>query len=589
MKHFSKIMALILSLIICLSVTACGKNEKEDTGDLVIARWDMSQVNTAKKRQTPLYKAIKEATGTDVTVMSISNNAYEDKLNMLYAANELPDIFVSTVWDTPSVYRKWIKDGAVANLSKYVTEKDYPNIYARLKQFEFLSKTITYAGGSHYAIPLTNIPMHGMYIRTDWIENLNNKLGSILQAEGITTKAEYDANPSAFEEYKFKTPQTLTEFYRLAYAFTNYDPDGNGSDDTYGYSCCSRTMWYNNWIFEAMSTGTGKYHDSTYWGFVDDGNGGVTASWVTEGNKQAVAFLNKLYQEKILDPDYIVNSESDCRTSFIKGKVGMYLENNYYNTILGSFMDTYGVSMEEGKKMFTIISTPAGEYGQGGTRTDPGFWRGVCINGKMNKKRIQRALKYLDYLMSDEATELFTYGIEGVHYKVENGERVSLMGKDANGFNRTLETYDYAFPLSSLATWNFAYNSPYESNREEIDSIFAAIKSTAKRDMFCILQTENYMEYDLSASNNACEYFVGMIKDGGLYNSSLKKGLKVGLNDFDQLTSKNAYNAKYNSEWSDFCNKYKKNWKGDLIVSELAAKYPSVSSYYDKLYEELNK
>ena len=161
-----------------------------------------------------------------------------------------------------------------------------------------------------------------MYLRLDWIENLNAKLASILVSDGIIAN-ESAMTQELYERYKFKVPETLTEFYRLTRAFSKYDPDGNGRDDTYGYTSSESNMWFNNWIFEAMGTKTEGAHDSTYWGWVDDGKGGVTSSWVTEGNKKAVAFLNKLYAENILDPDYIATTATQKQTKFVQGKVGV--------------------------------------------------------------------------------------------------------------------------------------------------------------------------------------------------------------------------------------------------------------------------
>ena len=161
MKRKVRILCVVLAALLAAAVfAACGGKKDDGTNTLEIARWDMSQVNTAKKQGTALYKAVKEATGVDITVMSISNAAYDEKLNMLYASEDLPDVFVSTAWDTPSRYRRWIRDGAIINFNDYVSETEYPNIYARLQQFDFLSETLSYARGGHYAIPIAVDPIH---------------------------------------------------------------------------------------------------------------------------------------------------------------------------------------------------------------------------------------------------------------------------------------------------------------------------------------------------------------------------------------------------------------------------------------------
>ncbi len=589
MKKALAALSVALSAVLLFGATACGggrKKKDDGTNTLELARWDIAQINTGKRQQTPIYRRVVERTGVDIKVMSVSNTGYAEKLNMLYSSEDLPDIFVTPAWDEPSTYRRWIKDGAVADLSEYVTQEKYPNVYARLKEFDFLKDTLYYADGHHYAIPLPTIPMHGLFIRTDWIENLNNKLGSILEAENIATAAEYAAQPDKYAQYRFGIPDTLPQFYRLAYAFTKYDPDGNGRNDTYGYTCCTSNMWYNGWIFEAMSHA--DLHDSTYWGYVETADGGIASSWVTEGNKQGVYFLNKLYQEGIMDPDYITLTEPDARTSFIQGNVGMYMENFYYNSILVSFMEAYGKTMEEAQKMFTCIVPPAGEFGERGARSNPGFWDAVCISGNLSDRKIGLALGFLDWLMSEEAHELFTWGIEGVHYKVEDGKRVSLMGKDEHGFNKTLETFDNAFPIGSFASWTFGYESPYQTNYEFIKDFFNELIAVRKHDPFNVLQPEAYVDYDLAASNNACEAFVGFISDSRIYNASGKKGLALGDSDYADLRGDAAhYTASYNSTWTDFCGKYNNAWKGTLLVETLNAEYAKHKDFYKDFFARL--
>lgn len=589
MKKLVKATSVLLTaVLLCGGMSACfGGGNDDGTDSLTLARWDIAQVNAARKQNSPLYEAIKTATGIDVSVTSVSLSSYDDKLNLNYASGALPDVFIAKAWDTPSTYKKWIKDGAVVNFSDYVTESEYPNVYARLKQFDFLKDTLSYANGSHYALPVTMYPLHCFYVRTDWIDNLNAKLGDILVAEGIvSTKAQYEASPDAYSGYRFKIPDTLTEFYRLVYAFTEYDPDNDGSKNTYGYSCCTKNMWYNNWVFEAMSSA--DVHDSAYWGYVEDGNGGIQTSWVTEGNKKSVYFLNKLYNEGILNPDYIVLSEQDCRTLFIQGSVGIYMENCYYNTLLKSFMESYEVDMETAKTMFTCAIPPAGEHGVRGMRCDPGFWDGVCISNSLSERKIRLALKLLDYLCGPEAAELFTWGIEGVHYEVVDGKRVGKMGTDEKGFNYTLNTFDNAFPLSSFSSWTFMYDSPYESNRELIDGFFDAMKQYGKHDPFSVMQPEAYVEYDLSISNNAMEHFVGLIKDASYYNAEAKKGFAVGDRDWDDITgSARFYTEAYNNEWTSFCEKLLTNWKGRLVVDALSQMYPAHKDYYDDFFAKL--
>jgi len=587
MKKAIRVAGLLAMTVGCLA--ACSKNNKVDDGTnhLEFARWDIEQINTARKKNTPLYKAFTEATGVDVSVMSVSSAGYNSKINVLYATESLPDVFVSTAWDTPSTFKKWIRDEAVVDYTKYVTAENYPNIYARIQKYGFLRQTLSYMKGGLYALPIETLPLHAFYVRTDWIENLNNKLGKILQAEGICTEAQYNTNPDQYVQYKFIMPTTLTDFYRLAYAFTFYDPDNNGLKDTFGYSCCTDNMWYNNWVFESMSHA--DKHDSAYWGYVEtEDPNALTISWTTEGSKKSVYFLNKLYTEGILDPDFVRLSEQDCRTAFIQGSIGIYMENMYYNDVLRSFMETYDKTMDEAKQMFTCCVPPTGQYGQQGNRVDPGFWDGLCIANRLSDRKINLALKAIDYLCSPAAKELFTWGIEGVHYKVEGDKRISKMGTTGNGFNETLNTYDNAFPLSSFTNWDYFYKSPYESNYDFVHGLLEQMKAVRKHDPVCLLQPDAYVEYDLAMSQNSKEQYVSFIRDDKLYNSSAKKGMNLGDTDWDDLTGSQAfYTQTMNSSWQTFTNKLNNDWHGNDIINAMNALYPSVKQMYKDFFKTI--
>ena len=84
--------------------------------------------------------------------------------------------------------------------------------------------------GKMYMIPPVWTQEHTMFIRMDWIENLNKKLAAILVKDGVISN-EISMTDAIYETYKFTVPQDLMEFYRLCRAFTLYDPDGNGKDD----------------------------------------------------------------------------------------------------------------------------------------------------------------------------------------------------------------------------------------------------------------------------------------------------------------------------------------------------------------------
>lgn len=343
-----KIIVLLLVVVLGVGLFSCSQSQEND--DVIsIFRWDFAAINSARKKQTPLYKNIKEKIGADIEVVTCGYADWESVLNNRFNTSTLPDVFVNYAIDRPETFSKWIQNGSVLAISDYVSETEYPNIYNKLQQYTYLLDRIEYLDGKFYALPIDIKMTHGMFVRVDWINNLNKpeKLRTILTDE--LGRAPTD---DEMESMKFTTPTTLLEFYRLAKAFSLYDPDENGRRDTYGYSSSNSLMWYNNWIFEA--------YDSTFFGMVEDGKGGLTSSWITQGNKNAVAFLNKLYNEGILDPDYIAVTDSQKIENFCQGRIGIMVDNIYYNNIIEQFKNANAVTREQAMEDVAVITPPAG-------------------------------------------------------------------------------------------------------------------------------------------------------------------------------------------------------------------------------------
>ena len=76
-----------------------------------------------------------------------------------------------------------------------------------------------------------------------------------------------------------------------------------------------------------------------------------------------------------------------------------------------------------------------------------------CIRGDVSDAKRERILEILEYMLTDEGTELVEYGIEGEHFKKENGKYVSLLGKDVDGKELTLAKAAPASRLGNLSQW----------------------------------------------------------------------------------------------------------------------------------------
>ena len=555
-KFLKRAAALLLGVCMVLpALTACGGAEKDD-GTISIFKWDFASLNSARRQKTPLYLKMKEvANGYDLKAETCGYADWESTINNMYHTGTLPDVFINYTVDRPQTFSKWIRNESVLNIGDYVSETQYPNIYNRLQEFDWLLDRVDYLNNKWYFIPIKIEQTHGMFVRTDWIDNLNGKLANILVSEGVISNVNAMTD-AIYEANKFVVPNTLIEFYRLAKAFTIYDPDNDGKANTYGYTCSGNLMWYNNWVFEAFG--------STYWGFVEDGAGSLTSSWITDENKQAVAFLNRLYEEGIMDPDYTAMTDPKKIDNFCSGRTGIMVDNIYYNNYLEQFRSTNKMTVEEAKNSFTVIAPPSGETGTRGLRGNPGFWCGTSINADVGENKRNAILKLLDYMLSEEGDSTFTYGLEGEHYDVVGGEKVSKMGQDNNGYNYTIRTTDVAFDIVSLVDWTYSYNPGFSSNYEYVESLLENAKAYNYVDEVSYVQTPLYIEKEQILGNSSYERFVQLISTNyGTYNKT-----SLGTITWDTF---DLNVAAFNTDWSKFKSMFLNNWGGQAMLTEWSA------------------
>lgn len=550
-RSIKSVLAGFMCAVILPSAFACGGGSAGgDANELTLFRWDFSYVNTAKKMNSPLYKAVSDAIGgVELTAITTGSDTWEDTITRRFNTNELPDLFITKGPESPDLYYKMIRDEAIVPVSDYVSETEYPNLYRQLQKYDFLKENVYYAEGKHWSVPINWSLEFAMYVRTDWIDNLNKpeKLTEILTDElGHTPSA------AELEAGKFKQPDDLVEFYRLARAFTLYDPDENGQNDTYGYS--SSDCYTDNWIYEAF----GGYNHMIAAG------DGYTNSSVTEGNKKAVAFINRLISEGIMDPDWVTNNVDDKQTKFMQGKVGMMLAHTWYNTILTGFMAAnFGETIESATAKIDMIEPPAGPDGTRGVKGHPDFWTVICINADMGEAKIAKALELLDFLHSDEGLDLFLYGIEGIHYEEdESGEKVSKMGQNSKGFNYTLLSYERATVLGTYAWWTSDYFSPYATNADKIIAIMEKAKEYNTYDDVPYLQTPKYVEYSDSLQEFYETSITNMVRDKSFYSGEYSARGKV---TWDNLI---IVNDSLDNAWAAYTREYLDDYHGQEVIDE---------------------
>ncbi|MBQ6979399.1 MAG: hypothetical protein IJR66_03370 [Clostridia bacterium] len=449
-----KILILILSLIFILQAAACG-NKKQNNYDLEIQCFDWAVYDGAT--EDSIMTALKEKTGVNFYFSGINGqDAYNKQLKMNINTGAAPEVFFYAFGTDTSDVNFWAEEGIIQPLDDYLD--DYPNLKTLLNSNQY--KNLIASDGKHYFIPrLTTANNWGIYMRKDWIANLQNRGGQY-------SDVKYPADDGSF---------TIKDFEYLLEAFTLGDPDGNGKNDTFGLTLGEQLFWGLPMMYAFCDYGwtiTGNQN-----------NKDLTYSYTTQDFKNYINWMAKMYKLGYIDKTYYENTTDEAKVAkFQRGKYGMLIANT------GSFVPWILSNAVFSADDVMFIAPPKGtsdigRNGSGGFMNFGGWWGGFFISHNCNN--IRNALKLFDYIYSVEGSRLINYGIEGVHYDIgEEGEIVANLegrnkepentfskAKDENGKEVNIGYVYWAnyitLPISEFSTDKITVLDTFEGYKPE--------------------------------------------------------------------------------------------------------------------------
>ena len=215
---------------------------------------------------------------------------------------------------------------------------------------------------------------------------------------------------------------TTDELYDILYAFTYDDPDGNGQNDTYGFTSYNTIEPLFRWTFGLIGWQEydGEYMDLKY--------------SLTEDNfKRCLAFNQKLWTEGLLDPDWPTISSTVMKERLQTGVTGMcmlFAGNMTYVLSVGQSLNAdYELGYITG-----IVETGTDPDSYVGSSLSTGSWGLWAISSYAEKP--ERILEFLDYMVSDEGWYNTAFGPEGVAWNMVDGEVVATDAYRTEIFSR---------------------------------------------------------------------------------------------------------------------------------------------------------
>lgn len=364
-----KLVALLLVISLCLGFTVALADEARTP--ISIISFDYARIVI---EDDPIREKIGEKTGTELNVNIVPTDQFLQKVNLMIAANDVPDIIRFNGYD----HFQYIDTGALLDLTPYLEK--YPDLYAVMPKEAWDLVTVD---GHIYTIPNYNVPgKYSYYIRKDWLDNV-----------GLTQ------------------PKTLEELREMLIAFTYNDPDKNGKDDTYGLSVHEMIAGMEVTCFMPIFGAYGVQPNRFF-----EKDGMAYNPVLTENYKKALEFCYQLYSvDKVVDPDIFVIQSDAALQNIVNSKTGSSV--GWWATICEAVNDRLkmpSICPEASWVMANDITGPDGDYGMMANNLNS-----FTVSISADSPNVDKCFELLNYLGSDEGFMLSCYGEEGVHYTVD--------------------------------------------------------------------------------------------------------------------------------------------------------------------------
>lgn len=334
----------------------------------------------------PVAKAITEATGVTLDVsypvasqgdakedvaLMIANDEYPD---MIYAKGSATDLYqAGALIDMTDLIEKYgpnIKKMYGAEMEKLKWSQDDPGIYQ-----------LSYAG-------------------------VNQKT--------LTTGGSCQIQWAALKENDYKYPKTLDEYEKMIKSYLAAHPKTEDGLDMIGITM-SASDWH--WMI-TLGNPAGLIADASpdngQWIIDDEYN--VHYKHVTDEEKEYFKWLCRMYNEGILDPNFATQTDDDYIAKVASGRVVAITDAEWH------YSQCEATLVADGKVDQTYVGLPVT------LREDQVekalLYQGTTVGwGMAITKSCEdpvRAIKFLDYLCSDEGQILYHWGIEGENYFLDD-------------------------------------------------------------------------------------------------------------------------------------------------------------------------
>lgn len=431
-KKVLKRIALLLSLVSLLGLmAACGEPEvviegkvyagegKTFTEPTEISVVISSHVSWPYNENWKMWEYFQEGSGANLKITALADADYNTKLSLMMSTpEELPDLLHT--YDKPMV-ETYAGSGAFLS---YTDNMDLmPNMEAFFNTLPAEEKEELYMQRTSGDGKMYSAPAYG--------------------TETVSGVRSWMYRKDIFEKHGLEVPKTSDELYQTAKKLKELYPES--------YPICFRTGFGK--LDEWGPAWQNDFQQNAYYDTVEE-------TWKYGAQqpvmKEMVNFFIKLREENLVPPDYLT-METKSWEELMSTDRG-FITLDYIVRI-----DFFNSANREVNPNYTLAlmappapSIPGGRAKLMKANID---FNGYSVCNTGDKKSQENAFKLVDWMYTDEATELLSWGKVGETYKIdENGRRQFILAEGdtpQNAYGVTLRgLYQRLLPEANEATYS---------------------------------------------------------------------------------------------------------------------------------------
>ena len=415
-----RILVALLAMVLLLSSAGAVAEPREGCEEFVtlrIAYWDSNAFG-----DDTFYEDICEMFNMKIEFINLDWSNYSEQTRLWAASGEFPDVSVINL--PHNDYFSFATQGVLAPLPEDLSA--YPSLQA----FEGQSLMELFrVDGKLYTIPRTHnfvygedaVPAFRYILRKDWMEAAGYK----------------------------EVPVNYVDFFAMLSKFVELQLGGEN------------TIGLTGTVSNVLEPPRSAYINCPT-GWTRDASGEYVPAMTTQDNLDWLTVMRDAYRSGAIDPDFmLVASDNEAYERFNAGNVGAICVAKTaaeYHVIKEDFENATGLDAEDALTIFSayLYPYPDSDPAQKTRRfMDPLIGTGTGFSASIDPVVFDRALHFIDYLLSDEGKVHCKMGLEGRDYEYDaDGNFVSLLPvNETTGAQYLFTDLNPTTTISGLAYW----------------------------------------------------------------------------------------------------------------------------------------